>query len=144
MCRPRPIQMSPNTTVSRANAANRWKAFPSVRGSYAEQVNLECGKPKPTKHEKDPDELTEKYLKDQSFRGTIGPGMEVYADWGYPDALFDLQIDLDFGHFGKVRGIAKKGENVKGDGLEIEWRIGADYDKQNSFTSTISTRMEGK
>ena len=36
---------------------------------------------------------------------------------------------------GKVRGIAKKGENVKGDGLEIEWRIGADYDKQNSFTS---------
>ena len=83
--------MSPNTTAFEGKRGQSVEGFPEV---FAEAMRK--AEAKEIINGKELDALTDKYLKDQSFRRTIGPGMEVYADWGYPEALFDLQIDLDF------------------------------------------------
>ena len=76
-----------------------------------------------------------KYDDDASYRKTIGgPYIGIFAeDDGCISALTGLQIDLNFGHFGNVRGICNGEKEC--DEFEIEWRCGPDYKKESAFVS---------
>jgi len=83
-------------------------------------------------------ELDERYDEDPVYRKTMGPSIELYLETGYLHSLDDLQIDIDFGNLGSVRGICKyvpnssTGESEK---LNIEWRIGPDFNANTAFIS---------
>lgn len=78
--------------------------------------------------------LYKRYDEDASFRKTIGPNITLWAEYGDPTTLCGLQIDLDFGTFGNVRGICNYIEDSKEE-LKIEWRIGPDFNEKTSFVS---------
>ncbi len=79
-------------------------------------------------------ELLKRYEKDLLFRKSIGPNIPLWAEYGHSFALSGLQIDLDFGHFGNVRGICTYNEKPA-DEFQIEWRHGPDFDEKTSFIS---------
>lgn len=76
------------------------------------------------------EEKKERYYKDTAFRNEVGPMIQLYDYEGEPEALWGLQIDVDLGTFGAVRGIVRECND-----LEVEWRCGPNYSKDTSFTT---------
>ena len=55
--------------------------------------------------EEENETLILKYEEDPVFRETIGPNIELWSENGSCSSLNNLQIDIDLGSFGNVRGI---------------------------------------
>mmetsp|Transcript_3563 Transcript_3563/g.9114 ORF Transcript_3563/g.9114 Transcript_3563/m.9114 type:complete len:414 (+) Transcript_3563:137-1378(+) len=70
------------------------------------------------------------YYENPAFRDEIGPNIELFGDNGEPESLFGLQIDVNLGLLGTVRGIVKKCDD-----LEVEWRCGPDHQRSTSFVT---------
>eukprot|EP00986_Skeletonema_menzelii_P005066 scaffold1783_cov163-Skeletonema_menzelii.AAC.2 len=87
------------------------------------------------------DTLTERYLDDPSFQKSIGTNLPLYFDYGLPESLSGLQLDIDFGHLGNVRGICN--HTASSNEFKIEWRIGPDFNEKTSFVSKHDVNVRG-
>lgn len=68
------------------------------------------------------EEISSRYSNDPVFCNEIGPSIELFGDHGENEYLFGLQIDVDLGSFGTIRGIVK--ESYDNYDLGVEWRCG--------------------
>lgn len=76
----------------------------------------------------------ERYGDDRQFRIAFGPSIDMYGLNGFEESLYGLQVDLDFGTFGKCRGVVQQSEK-EGDDLVILWACGPNFDGERFKTS---------
>lgn len=82
--------------------------------------------------------LGERYDESAAYRIVKGPSIVLWGESGFDESLFGLQIDLDFGVFGSLRGIVQK----QHDPFKISWRCGPDFDKRSGETFISTTAMK--
>lgn len=98
-------------------AAFEGRCGPAVEGMPAAWVGLD---------DEAVEELKEKYYNDRKYRKDVGPSIELFGWDGEFEALEGLQLDIDFGHLGSVRGICREG-------AKVEFRTGPGYDEGSAF-----------